>query len=267
MIPKVSRVPRPGVGWFNAVADTVNHFQQNQFNGSSERPTRQSSQTVIVKNTDSEPIGRYRPILITDAVELVDGEGVLLSGEKSSGDVGGLFGIAQEPIFPDATGEVIILGPTMAYLDGTAGDRWGADGETLISGNGRGESLWVPDGTDERLGMILIGSSGCSKRYALGVFNNPANGAGSISVTYNAVTETIPLECDFTPEEIKDAIDAHSEFVIDTVECEVEAASDWPHGIVLVGLPPGATMYRVGDTLVKRAGGHVPEFRVDPCCS
>ena len=110
-------------------------------------------------------------------------------------------------------------------------------------------------------------SGGCSKRYSLGVYNNPSGGSCTIDVTYNAVTEAIALPYDSTAAEIKALIDAHTEFVVDSVECETESASDWPHGIVLVTLPGSATMVRVGETLTRRTGGYYPEFRVDICCS
>jgi hypothetical protein len=96
--------------------------------------------------------------------------------------------------------------------------------------------------------------------------NRPASGSGVINVTYNAVTEAISLPHNSTPEEIKDLIDAHSEMALASVECDVEAASDWPHGICLVTMPEGATIYRLSDSLVRRSGGYEPEFRVDLCC-
>lgn len=108
---------------------------------------------------------------------------------------------------------------------------------------------------------------GCVQCYSLGMYNYPASGSGVIDVTYNAVTESIALPHDSTAAEIKALIDAHSEMALEPVECEVEAAADWPHGIMLVKMPPGATLFRTGQTLVRNTVAYLPEFRVDLCCT
>jgi len=163
-----------------------------------------------------------------------------------------------------------IGGVVPCVITGSGSRAQAIDGDTakLQAGSTGHEIIWQESGTGERKALIQIGTSGgCEQRYSLGMYNYPASGSGVIEVTYNAVTESIALPHDSTAAEIKALIDAHSEMALEPVECEVESAADWPHGIMLVKMPPGATLFRTGQALVRNTVAYLPEFRVDLCCT
>ena len=82
-ISRTSRVPRPGIDWFNKVGQAVNAHEQRskafgprQARGLNLDPDRL---IVLVKNTTLSDIGRYRPIDI-DGAALEESDDILLLG-------------------------------------------------------------------------------------------------------------------------------------------------------------------------------------------
>jgi len=217
MIPKVSRVPRPGVGWFNAVADTVNHFQQNQFNGSKLRPLRRYG-VVSVKNTDTLTIERFRPVMISGAIEFVAGEDdIVLEGYYEDGtDELGVFGIAQEAILPGTIGDAVIFGLSLAYVSGADGGRWTPTGGQLMPNvSGRAETVFAPSGSDERLAVVVVGSSSspaCINTWWLtDGATDPAGGTITFDLTINGVTDDVTFSIPSTIAQTITALELHSE--------------------------------------------------------
>jgi hypothetical protein len=235
---------------------------------------------VNVVNTSGDVLPQFSLVGLGDVRRMgeLDGEipQIVCDWVQPTAEVA--IGILLVELGEDQSGRVLLSGATWArVMHPCAGDRadaYGGNNHLASSPGGRVIILDKPTGEEPdppevALMPVLItqGTAGCTARYSLGIYNNPASGSVSITVTYNTVTESIVLDYDFTATEIKDAIDAHSEFVAESVGCDVETGSDWPHGIMLVTLPTGATMERADSSLVKSPNGYLPEFRVDLCCS
>lgn len=109
------------------------------------------------------------------------------------------------------------------------------------------------------------GSTGCTRSYDLRLLWNPTAATLTISVRYNASTEVINLTRTSVPDDIKAAIDAHSEFIVDEVECEVEGAGALWQSNALVTLPPGATIVAHSASMTSREYSPTAEWRVDIC--
>jgi hypothetical protein len=121
----------------------------------------------------------------------------------------------------------------------------------------------------ENLALLPIGGGeGCTPSYDLRLLWNPTAATMSIDVKYNTVTETISIGLNDDETDVKTAVDAHSEFVIDDVHCTATSAGGFPHSNILLTLPSGASIVTHAATLTRRSGSPDPEFRVDICgCS
>jgi len=277
-ISRTSRVPRPGIDWFNKVGQAVNaHEQQSkafgprQARGLNLDPDRL---IVLVKNTTLSDIGRYRPIDI-DGAALEESDDILLLGVDPNG---GVYGIAQEPIPAGKIGRVCIQGVTRAYIEfpATTGDKLATFAETshLATGNGNGVVLFdFASSTDTvKLGIILLGGGGgssCKALYDFRFLNQPLSGTGTVTVTYNAVAEDIDIDVSACADtDVKSAIDAHSELVAATLECTIVGGTGTMYGgNVLIRTPPGCTVKYKTASLTKTPTAPLPEFVAWECGS
>lgn len=165
MIPKLpagSRTPRPGISWFNAVADAVNAHQSRKTSIAPGQSFTHHPQAlrVTVKNSTENDIGAFRPLDI-DGITLPDNTEIVLNGVAGAG---GLFVITQEPIAAGKFGSAVIQGLTKAYATGaTAGQASSSDG-ALAFGSGRAHVIYDSDDavTTERLVFVVLDNSEAS---------------------------------------------------------------------------------------------------------
>lgn len=108
-------------------------------------------------------------------------------------------------------------------------------------------------------------NQGCVRSYDLRLLWNPEAADMSIDIEYNSVTETIHIAIDDDAIDVKTAVDAHTEFVLNEVECVCESAGGFPSSNIFLTLPEGAKIVDSASTLTRRSGSPTPEFRVDIC--
>ena len=99
--------------------------------------------------------------------------------------------------------------------------------------------------------------------YDIRVLFSPSAGTGIIAVTYNNVTENFTIQYDASSDDIKTAIDSHTQFAAAELKCQVIASTGaLNNGNTLISLPQGATMRYVSSSLTRGSGSPVPEFKV-----
>lgn len=109
----------------------------------------------------------------------------------------------------------------------------------------------------------MRGPGGCVGTYDLRVLFSPSAGTGTISVTYNNVTENFTLQYDASSDDIKTAIDSHTQLSAAGLKCQVIASTGaLNNGNTLISVPQGATMRYVSSSLTRGSGSPVPEFKV-----
>jgi len=197
------------------------------------------------------------------------------------------FGVMLDALRPNEYGRAIICGPATVKIKRTlvAGipDSYelclpANDGDPILESSESGywpilDEQPVADPTEPHWAIILMMPYNpppeCATIYDLRMMENPSSGWGKVDLTYNAVTETIQLDYDFTRADVLTALNAHSEFVA----ASVEATSAFDTGVlnggnVCVRLPDGASLVKHSDSLVPQLSGRTPYFAVwvsGPC--
>lgn len=106
---------------------------------------------------------------------------------------------------------------------------------------------------------------GCARSYDLRILWQPTSGTCSIDILFNAVTETITFQFDDTHADVLAEVNAHSEFVAESVTASYLGAGSFPSANMVLVLPSGATITSHSETLVDAALSPEAEFRVDIC--
>lgn len=153
-LPAGSKTPRPSISWFNAVADTVNKVQGQKSSVAPGELAKLPRPAVVcfVKNVSGADVGRFRPLDI-DGVVLTDSDDLVFRGITGEG---GRWVITQEPIPDGFTGLAVLSGLTRAYMTGTEGTSLSSGDGVLEFATGIGQPVYVPAGSSERLGVVLI---------------------------------------------------------------------------------------------------------------
>jgi hypothetical protein len=286
MIPHVSRPPKPGVGWFNQVADVVNAHQQSKFNKTADYPSQNPhSLTVYIKNTASTTIGRFRPIAVNTALDLIASEiteGVTLTGGlvPAVAVPNVQYCIAQEAILPQTIGRAVIAGVTHAYVSGnpSSSKRWRANGQGLVpDGGGRAEHVFVQPGTAERLAIVVLDASGssCVKQSMLHVYTPTGNGTVTVEVVGPTATQSIQLPANNSSAQIYALLSAHPDLTTDlTVEIGGSVngvggsgSSQLYKNAAKIVVPDNVSIALLSHNLPVTPGNSMANFAVmAPCC-
>lgn len=106
----------------------------------------------------------------------------------------------------------------------------------------------------------------CSGTYDFRINFSPAGGTATFELTYNEVTEQIGVTYDMSPEALKAAIDAHSQYVAAGIESViVDSTGTLGTGNIVMALPRGSRVAYFAAALTRGSGSPVPEFKIYAC--
>lgn len=111
------------------------------------------------------------------------------------------------------------------------------------------------------------GGGGCFPGFEIRHWYFPSGGSSEITVTYNAVPETITLPYNASAATVKSAIDAHSQLVAAGKTCSASSMGTLVTSAVFVAMPTGGTI-AVGDDSGLTADpstNYVPRLTVVQC--
>jgi len=156
-ISRTSRVPRPGIDWFNKVGQAVNDHEQRSktFGRRAASPISKEPQAliVLVKNTTEDTIGQYRPLDLDGTV--IHEQNIVLKGVVGAG---GRCVITQEVIPAGKVGRAAISGVTFAWVEGYTAAQAGSSDGVMQFASGRAQVIYDTDSgsTGERIAVVLL---------------------------------------------------------------------------------------------------------------
>ena len=277
-LPAGSRSPRPTNAWYNKVSEASQAYHRNKqrqsTGGMQEGRLNEYALPVRVKTEHATPIPTYGMTrwggTAIKAASLTDGIPELILKTKGFASTTDPISVAIDYIKNGNYGAVQTLGVAWARCLGpiAVGDSVepNSDHQGILAESSAVTSLGTLADEVEGIIPVFIGAiGGCVSSYDLRLLWNPTAATMSIDVKLNGVTEAISIALTDDETDVKTAIDAHSEFVADSVHCTATSAGGFPSSNILVTLPAGATITDHAATLTRRDGSPTPEFRVDIC--
>lgn len=151
---------------WNDIADAVNYVKSLQnANGTAKNKNSMPSTCVYVKNTSVSGYSFFSAVPVGDFIGNPDDKGGVMlfsSGIATNSQ----FGIAQEPIAPNAVGKVMLIGVTPASVTVSNQDHkfavHGSDGKLISAESGNARILWAGEAdaeTGESYCVLLLGMS------------------------------------------------------------------------------------------------------------
>ena len=261
-----SRMPRISARWLNEVSDSANASKNNRLRQvpGTASDGGGSPVTVLIKNTTESSIGRFRPLditgaLFTDSTATAQYKNqVVLTGGVGAGK---RFVITQEPILAGKIGTAICLGVTQAYITGEASDTLTSASGTLRSGAGYASKVYIPSGSSERLGVVILASGGCGNNWYFSAEGYPASGEAEFDVTVNGVTESITFPCPCSIAQTRTALESHSEIAPEDLTIIGGTLPDVSQRITFANAPTFALLLNS----LTRSWTAPPAYYWDPC--
>lgn len=124
----------------------------------------------------------------------------------------------------------------------------------------------VGSGTTAIIPVRVLSELSCTRQYNVKLWWAPDGGSASFALTYNAITETITINWDDSPTDLKAAVDAHAQFVAQGVACSAVGAGALRYHNCLLTLPDGASISGATHVLTQSdPDEHSPYLSIDLC--